>query len=349
MSIEISAADPNVKMPRAVKRAAARSEEAFNAQSGKSDAAAPEPNPEEPIVQDTTSEVTPTGNEPAPQEQIPPEQPARTASSEVASQEIDWKHRYESMKGRFDRLQVTVRDMGDTITNLQNVIASMQVTKATSAEQPSLPRLITPEEENEFGSEFLGVVGKKAKEELLPEVVTLREKIARMEEQLTRREQAASMDAQQRLQLALDEQIPDWRAINVAPEFHQWLALPDTFSGAIRHELLKAAFERNDTPRVIAFFKGFLAEEAAVTPATASPGTSTETNSGKIPLEQLAAPGRAKTAAATNAPAEKPTFTRAQIAKFYADSTAGKFRGREAEKNRIEAQIFEAEREGRIR
>jgi hypothetical protein len=47
------------------------------------------------------------------------------------------------------------------------------------------------------------------------------------------------------------------------PEFHDWLKLQDTFSDAIRHELLTAAYERNDIPRVLAFFNGFLAQEAA--------------------------------------------------------------------------------------
>ena len=108
------------------------------------------------------------------------------------------------------------------------------------------------------------------------------------------------------------------------------------------------AFERNDTPRVQAFFTGFLAEEAALDPASGETGR-TEAPANKVSLENLAAPGRAKSAAATNAPAEKPIFTRAQIAKFYADAAAGKFKGRDAERDRLERQIFEAEREGRIR
>ena len=148
----------------------------------------------------------------------------------------------------------------------------------------------------------------------------------------------------------MNEQLPNWREVNVNPEFLNWLKLPDPYSGAIRHDLLKAAHERNDAPRTLAFFKGFLAEEAATTPAERGPdlpdGASVQQ---KVSLESLAAPGRAKTAAATSAPAEKPSFTRAQISKFYADSAAGRYRGKEAEKDRIERQIFEAEREGRIR
>jgi hypothetical protein len=141
-----------------------------------------------------------------------------------------------------------------------------------------------------------------------------------------------------------------WRQVNVAPDFHSWLQLPDPFSGAIRHSLLSAAYEQNNTPRVLAFFNGFLAQEAALAPApeVAQPDASV-TETGKIPLETFAAPGRAKTSAAPGAPAEKPTFTATQVSKFYADSASGKYRGREAEKDRIDAQIVEAGREGRIR
>lgn len=69
----------------------------------------------------------------------------------------------------------------------------------------------------------------------------------------------------------------------------------------------------------------------------------------KVPLAKFAAPGRAKTAAGTSAPAEKPIITRAQIAAFYADIANGKYRGKDAEKAKLEATIFEAQREGRIR
>jgi hypothetical protein len=88
--------------------------------------------------------------------------------------------------------------------------------------------------------------------------------------------------------------------------FHDWLKLPDSFTGAIRHKLLTAAYEQNQTPQVLAFFNGFLAQEAALAPVT--PGAPAPAADGKIPLDTLAAPGRAKTAAA-NAPVEKPTFT----------------------------------------
>ena len=250
------------------------------------------------------------------------------------------------MKGRYDRAEAQLRSMSEQITSLQNSLAALEHRRSDPVDD-SFEKLITPEEENDYGQDFLNVVAKKAKEELLPITKKYEAKIAELESRLQQTTGYVEQDAKSRMESSLDHEIPNWRDVNFNPDFLTWLKLPDPYSGVIRHELLKTAYSRNDTPRVLAFFNGFLADEAATDPAKAETGRSNA--SAKMSLENLAAPGRAKTAAATGAPAEKPIFTRAQIAKFYADSAAGKYRGKEAEKDRVEAQIFDAEREGRIR
>lgn len=346
MSTPIGQIDPNVKIPAAVKAAAAKSETIFKA--------AYEPEPENKDgVQEEKQETPPVEAESStapPAEAKTKVAPAENAEPKPKSDdEQSWEHRYKSMKGRYDRAETQIRQLSDQISSLQNVIATMQTAppKDDAPAELRAERLITPEEEQDYGSEFLNVVGKKAKEELLPIVKQYEDKIARLEEQLRGVGGYVQQDARSRMMATLEQSIPNLAELNTNPEFISWLKLPDPYSGAIRHNLLKEAYDRNDTSRVLAFFRGFLAEEAAVAPATGETGR-TEAPA-KPSLEQFAAPGRAKTAAASGAPAEKPIFTRAQIAKFYADSAAGKYRGKEAEKDRLEAQIFEAEREGRIR
>lgn len=348
MSTVPGQADPNVKIPAAVKAAAAKSETIFKA------AYNPEPEPEQKDgVQEEKQEASAAGTEPA------AAPAAETETKEVTPEGNDfkskpdddqsWEHRYKSMKGRYDRAETQIRQLSDQIASMQNVIATMQTAPPRDDAPAELraERLITPEEEQDYGSEFLNVVGKKAKEELLPIVKQYEDKIARLEEQLRGVGGYVQQDARSRMMATLEQSVPNLAELNTNPEFISWLKLPDPYSGAIRHNLLKEAYDRNDTSRVLAFFRGFLAEEAAVAPATGETGRTDAP--AKPSLEQFAAPGRAKTAAASGAPAEKPVFTRAQIAKFYADSAAGKYRGKEAEKDRIEGQIFEAEREGRIR
>lgn len=330
--------DPNIKMPAAVRAAAARSTTLVNQMNG------------------TSEEVTSESNEEAPKNDgQPPMTVEQTAADDQQTQqpeekrgEESWEHKYKSVHGRFVRAQEQIREMADQVQNLQNVIATLQMSPSSS-EVPSfkVERLITDDEARDYGEDFLKVVGKKAKEELGPIIKQYESQIEDLKRQVTGVTGVVKQDSQNKLIGTLDTQLPKWRDLNTNEEFLDWLRLPDPFSGAIRHDMLKAAYAQGNASRVLAFFNGFLAEEAATSPDRGEPTTGTRVP--KVPLESLAAPGRAKSAASASGPAEKPIFTRAQIASFYADVAAGRFRGKDADKNKLEAQIFEATREGRIR
>ena len=112
--------------------------------------------------------------------------------------------------------------------------------------------------------------------------------------------------------------------------------------------MLQEAHRNGEAQRVLQFFKGFLSDEAVTAPAGDQPGKVTSLGNEKTPLENFAAPGRAKAPAASSAPGEKETISRAQIANFYRMVNQGHYRGNDAEKNRLEQMIFDAERDGRI-
>jgi len=239
--------------------------------------------------------------------------------------------------------------LSEQVANLQNMVATLQEqsqAKAPFSGSSASTKFLTPEEENEYGQEFLSVVGKRAKEEVLPEVADLRNKLADLQAKLTGVTGHVVADNRTRMLESLDQNMPQWRELNENKNFIDWLSLPDPYSGVIRHTMLKDAYEQNNAPRVAAFFSGFLTEEAAVAPVASQPDP--KPRKAQIPLESLAAPSRAKTAAA-DAPTEKPQWSRAQIEAFYGDVRMGKFRGRDAEKARIEQSIFDAHREGLIR
>jgi hypothetical protein len=329
--------DPNVTVPAGVKAAIARAE-SLQAEYKKNLEAAPDPN---------APPVTTEGNPPAPAAEAPPPTPEPQPTPAPES----FEHKYNSMKGRFDRAQQTIRQMSDRITNLEQLLASRPTTIPAPDAAPTPTRLVTEKEEEEYGTELLSIVGKRAQEVLTPEVIALKQELAEVKSKFVDITRNQSVTARQRMLAEMDSQLPDWRQINVHEDFLAWLDLPDLYSGAIRLDLLKAAFEQNDTPRVLAFFNGFLTEEAALAPRALEPSTSPPAPSAppaRVSLEDLAAPGRAKSAA-SNAPAAKPVFTRAQISQFFADVAAGKYRGRDKEKNETEAAIFDAQREGRIR
>lgn len=119
--------------------------------------------------------------------------------------------------------------------------------------------------------------------------------------------------------------------------------------------MIDAAYAAASAPRVLAFFKGFLAEEVATgniePPATLQQPTPAP-RVPAVPLATIAAPGRARPASGGNTPApaeDKPTFTRAMITAFYNDIRAGRWAGRDQDRAAYEQAIFAAQREGRIR
>jgi hypothetical protein len=262
------------------------------------------------------------------------------------------KGRYESSKATNQQLVDSVRMLTDRNVELENQIATRVAERMRGPDQTTAPvpaattTLITPKEVEDYGADFLGVVGKKAQEVISQHLAPLQGQLAEISTGLKTINQKSAMSAREEMKHNLGEKIPEWEQINHSAEFHEWLALRDPLSGAIRHELLKQAWGRNDTARVLAAFQGFLAQEATGTPSNQQPDLS----SGKVPLESFAAPGRAQPAAATNTtPAEKPIHKRSELTTFYAEVAAGRWRGREKEKDAREYVLHTAMREGRLR
>lgn len=346
MSNVTPATDPSVVIPPAVRAAAARADAMM---------APPQEAPQEAPQEgnggaqaDAAPEQLPLFSDqptPAPA----PAQPQPEQGEDKQAQNI-----INSMKGRLQQRDQQVRELSEEVSRLHNLLAAVQLTTPSNP-TPAVPselradRLLTQEERDEYGEELLSVVGKAAQEKLTPILRAYEAKIADLEGRLAAVGQSTLRSERQKMFDALDKELPNWRDINKHQKFLSWLALPDPYAGVMRKTLLKQAYDVNDTNRVLRFFQGFLADEAATRPAgTQVAASAPEPGPAKTDLSTLAAPGRAKSSAAS-APDEKPVISRAQITQFYADVTAGKYRGREAEKDRIERMIHSAVNEGRLR
>src|SRR5215475_3610319 len=112
---------------------------------------------------------------------------------------------------------------------------------------------LTREDEQNFGPELLDVAIRAARHGLAPELERLHDENAQLRDEVSR---AAKLAIDQEL----DRAVPDWRAINNDARFHQWLLLPDTYSGIIRDRLLKDAAAAASAQRVISIFQGFIRE-----------------------------------------------------------------------------------------
>jgi hypothetical protein len=231
-----------------------------------------------------------------------------------------------------------------------------QVANATRA--PVAPpvdpatKLVTEKDESEFGPEMLDLMRRVARETIAPELApvrTLQQTTETLAARINGTAQVVTRNAREAMMQTLDEKMPEWRQVNNMEEFKAWLALPDPYFGVIRHPKLLEAFDQNDTARVLQFFKGFVSELAATSPATPGLQTPPAPQPDRQSLLDLAAPGRARQSAAPTPPTEKQTITTADINAFYAAKRAGKYNGREEEFNRLEEELFQAQREGRVR
>jgi hypothetical protein len=187
--------------------------------------------------------------------------------------------------------------------------------------------------------------------ELTRMVRPVEQRLAKTEQAATSAASAVAQDAVQKLYDTLNTQVPEWMDLNEHPEFLEWLEQRDPYAGKSRGELLSQAYQAHDGPRVVAFFKGFKNENAAV---TAQPSAPAEVpTSPEVQMLQLVAPGTPKAGPASGAPndAGKRVWTRDDVQALYAkiNQFTKKNKPVPQELRVLEADLVRAQSEGRIR
>jgi len=150
-----------------------------------------------------------------------------------------------------------------------------------------------------------------------------------------------------------DEQLgPHWRLLNNDPEFLAWLNQIDPFSGQLRMNLIREAYDQGDVGRVGQFFRSYLTGHTAPSGAVVTahtPANGQVNGAGRVNLTHLVAPGRSSVSGNNGgAQPEKRIWSRTEIGAFYSDVRRGVYRGREADKLALEQDITAAAREGRV-
>jgi hypothetical protein len=191
---------------------------------------------------------------------------------------------------------------------------------------------LTEEEIRDYGEEFLHVVGKKARESTAWEIQQLNEKIAALQTALARKDREA-------MKAELDREIPTWRQINEDSAFLAALDKRDDYTNVEYIQLLKRAWEMNDTATVKNFFKkaaedmGHLRKPNPPAPADTRP----------IQYSQERGYYR------SNEPRADQYVTRQFITDFYRKVSSGFYKDNPQEKQRIEQTIIQAGQRGLVR
>lgn len=344
--------DPS-SIPPAVRKAAERAEAAMREQA-EARAAAEGQSP--PFQEPPQPEPEPRAAEPEPPQPGPEPQPEPRAA-EPGDDDQSWKAKYDTQVGRTRRLQQDLQNMSGRLDEMQRLLSTMQTAPAPAVASPfAAEQLLTPEEQEEW-KEVLPVVEKRFRELSAPVEHQFRTEIDGLKQQLENQHKTTVASARERLYHTLNthpvlglQQERSWQALNEDDDFVHWTQYLDPVSGRKRQSLLKEAYDLNDAGRMAAIFEAYL-REAGLTPAAPQPNGN---GAGSPPpsngLERYAAPGPTRTAAASSrAPAGPQYFTTGDISRFYADRTAGKWKGREKEANAYEAEIFKAQAANRIR
>jgi hypothetical protein len=276
----------------------------------------------------------------------PPSTPPQEPPSLPPPDDKTWEDKFKTVSGRYEvdrkKFRETTDQMAQQITQLQGQLA----TRTAPAPQPPPKLEITPQELEDYGEDFVGMIQRIARHTVEGRIQPLAAEVGRTQQQV-RVQENQSMHEQ------MNALFPQWAQLNQDQRFIEWVMLPDPYSGAIRQILMQSAWDNGDARRVNAFFQGFLAEEAALNPtgagrpqASAPAAPTAPAATPPLSLAALAAPGGARSA--SPAPADKPTYTTDDITRFYTEVAAGKWRHRDQERAQIDRDIHQAQHEGRI-
>jgi hypothetical protein len=261
-----------------------------------------------------------------------------------------YAQRWRSLQGSYNATVRQKSELEQRVQQMEQLLATLSQSQSTASTQPepeAAPvRYVSDQEADEYG-ESIDVMRKVSREELVPVAQRLAQiegLLQQMQATVVPQVQAVSqrqqMSAEQQFWSDLTNYVPDWREVNDNEGFQSWLLETDPLTGVNRQTYLEDAQRSLDAHRVSAFFRAWLESTGQATVAQSTPKPAAE-------LERQVAPGRSRgTGAATTR--QPKTYTPDDIKKFFDDVRSGKYKGREQERDRIERDIFAAQRENRI-
>jgi hypothetical protein len=262
-----------------------------------------------------------------------------------------YAQRWRSLQGVYNATKRQMDEAQQRIANLEQLLSQMQ-TEKVDASIPKPSTHVTEKDVTEYGGDMVEFARRVAREEMSPLAQAVRMLMGKLEQLqgvvpvVQNVAQAQAQTAHDRFYEALTQRVADWKVVNDNPKFHDWLLSNDPLSGLQRQTLLVDAHNALDLERVVNIFemgKQALGINRAPTPQQTATKAANVTK-----LEKQIAPGRASTATTPPQAQEKRQWTRPEIAQFFADKQRGKFKGREAEAQAMERDIFAAQREGRV-
>lgn len=269
-----------------------------------------------------------------------PSIPAPAPTPAPASAE-DWQQRFKTLQGMYNAdaakfatqlkvYQAQLSTMGEQIQAL---------TEAAKA-KPAEPAKVDPRDASQFGEDLVEMVNRyatRAFEQMRAEfgqyAQSLDGRVKELEARVTGVSGQTAETLKQIFYADLTKSVPEWRQINQMPQWLEWLGEEDELYGMTRQDALDDAHGKLDAKRVTAIFNRFKTDVLVRQPN----------------LETQMAPPSGASASPAPAQATAPQMISAQVInQLYLDFAKGKYKGREDEFARLEAEINMAIAQGRV-
>ena len=280
------------------------------------------------------------------------EQKPSDAKAEDDPNSETYVQKWKTLQGMYNaevpRLHHQNKEMQQRVQQMEQLLASLSAQPAQQQQtQSQAEKFVTEKDVEEYG-ESLDVMRKVTREELgtvAQRIAQLEGVIRQLQTNVVPQVQAVAhqqqMSSEQKFWSDLSSTVSNWKDVNDSPAFQNWLLEADPLTGITRQTYLEDAQRSLDAGRVANFFRTWL--EITGQAVVAQPNRSAPSSE----LERQVTPGRSKSTGAPSSNTAK-MYAPGDIAKFFNDVKQGKYKGKEAERDRIERDIFAAQREGRI-
>tara|TARA_R110002153_G_scaffold152498_3_gene304057 strand:- start:5981 stop:6994 length:1014 start_codon:yes stop_codon:yes gene_type:complete len=270
-------------------------------------------------------------------------------SSGNVDEEETFERRYKSLQGMYNaevpRLHAEKRELETRVSQLEALMSTLNTPKRTTAQQQNA--LVTDADVEEYG-DSIDVMRRVSREEASQQqaridqleglVRGMQTSVVPQVQQLQHRQ---AVNTEQTFWSDIQNAVPEWQDINNNHGFQSWLLEVDPLTGISRQTYLDDAQKNLDARRVTQFFSTWKAQTGS------SVAQSKPVVQSKSQLEKQVAPGRGRSSGTTSN-SEPATYSSGDIKNFFTDVQKGKYKGKEKERDRIERDIFAAQREGRI-
>lgn len=277
-----------------------------------------------------TDTATPVNDQGAQSVDTPPTEPAVNGGEldALRAEVTRLNEELTAASARYSTLQGMINARNQDIAELRGIIATLNAQPPANKEPEPL---VTTKDVEEYGEDMIELIRRVTRGEISPLLQSVDAKV----ETVAR---VATATAEQRFEADLARAVPDWEAINADPEFVSWL-------GKYNVKALNEAYQSMDVEGTAKFFTDYKRltaplPEPVVTPAPAPQAAPS------AKLEQLSAPTKSKVSELPFNANQGRIWKPEEITKMYRDFAERKISA--AEFNKLEADIFKAQREGRV-